>query len=651
MNLFANDKLNSQAFEMDVRQATHDLSDMLLTAAETQSAAIESTHFLIAVSKVPGGITQKSLAQLGLTVEQWATGLSDCVRQKPGALPPVQLTSEIMDESATKTLESAKTWCASVGLERINEPVLLLSALEHATAAVRDLCEGADINLEAWRDKLENLIKPVQALPVFKEDEAGSIIFDSFSPRARKVLDLLRSEAESLGYKMTDLRHLLLALLEHENGVTQYGIYHQSLSPRKVQEAVMISLRGHASRTRSSIELGRPQLQVILQNVLIKSGELAGGDHAERIAEPHLLRAFLSVESAARRILEDEKVNLATLADIAENYEIREEEEEEEEVTKIADIETVQERLRQRLVGQDNAIERILPYIQRMRFGFMTPGRPVGVFLFCGQSGSGKTEMAKELARAVYGSEENLIFLEMGQFNSPESMNIFVGAPPGYIGYGEGKLTNGLRDKPRAVVLFDEVEKAHAKVLDALLRFLDEGRMDDPAGPVRDGSQCIVILTSNVGAEELSQLWIRLKDSPNWRTELRRKLREEFKKHNFRVEFLNRVDELILFRTLDGDDYAEIADRLLKRDLDRLNEERQIEVTPDASVALEIGAYCAAVGEGARAAQRLTQSAVITPVIDFVIRNSCTPPVRLKVKAVRETDDPDSEPNCTVEFA
>jgi ATP-dependent Clp protease ATP-binding subunit ClpA len=650
MEFFVGGKLNTQVFDVDVRQATHDLSDVLLLAAETQSAVIESTHFLIAVSKVAGGVTQKSLAQLGLTVEEWETGLADCVRRKPGALPPVQLTPEIMDESAGAMLESAKGWCASVGLERINEPVLLLSALEQATPAVRDLCEGADINLAEWREKLENSIKPVQALAVFKDDEAGSLIQDSFSPGARKVLDLLRSEAESLGYKMTDLRHLLLALLEHENGVTQYGVYHQSLSPRKVHEAVMLNLRGHASRTRSNVELARKQLQPILQNVLTKAGELAGGDHAERIAEPHLLRAFLSVESAARRILEDEKVNLASLRDIAENYEIGDEEEE-EEVTKIADIETVQARLRQRLVGQDHAIERILPYIQRMRFGFMTPGRPVGVFLFCGQSGSGKTEMAKELARAVYGSEENLIFLEMGQFNSPESMNIFVGAPPGYIGYGEGKLTNGLRDKPRAVVLFDEVEKAHAKVLDALLRFLDEGRMDDPAGPVRDGSQCIVILTSNVGAEELSLLWGRLKDSPNWRTELRRKLRDEFKKHNFRVEFLNRVDELILFRTLNGYDYAEIADRLLKRDLERLNEERQIEVTPDQSVAREIGAYCAEVGEGARAAQRLTQSAVITPVIDFVIRNSCTPPVHLKVKAVRASDDPDCEPSCTVEFA
>jgi ATP-dependent Clp protease ATP-binding subunit ClpC len=651
MDIFVGDRLNTQAFDADVRQATHDLSDLLLIAAQSQSVVIESTHFLIAAAKVPGGVTQKSLAQLGLSVEQWETGLADCVSKKPGTPPPAHLTEDSLAESATNILEAAKRWCASVGLTRINETVLLLSALEQVTPAVRELCESADIDLADWRAKLEQLIKPVEAVPVFKNDDKGLLLPDSFTPGARKVLDLLKSEAEALGYKVVDLRHLLLALLEHENGVTQYGIYYQGAVPRKVQQAVMLSLRSKASRTRSQIELGPEHLQSSLRNVLLNAGELAGGDHAERIGEPHLLRAFLATESAARRILEGERINLVNLRNLAENYDPADGEGEEEEDASIADIKTVRERLGKRLVGQDNAIERILPYIQRMRFGFTTPGRPVGVFLFCGQSGSGKTEMAKGLARAVYGSEENLIFLEMGQFNSPESMNIFVGAPPGYIGYGEGKLTNGLRDKPCAVVLFDEVEKAHAKVLDALLRFLDEGRIDDPAGPVRDGSQCIVILTSNVGAEELSQLWSKIKDNPNWRTELRKKLRDEFKNNNFRAEFLNRVDELILFRTLNAYDYAEIADRLLKRDLERLNRERQIEVTADPSVAQQIGAYCAEISEGARAAQRLTQSAVITPVIDFVLRNSCTPPVRLKVRAERSTVDPDCEPTGAVEFA
>jgi ATP-dependent Clp protease ATP-binding subunit ClpC len=289
--------------------------------------------------------------------------------------------------------------------------------------------------------------------------------------------------------------------------------------------------------------------------------------------------------------------------------------------------------------------------VELMRFGFSDPGRPIGVFLFCGQSGSGKTEMAKELARAVYGSEENLIFLEMGQFNSAESMNIFVGAPPGYIGYGQGKLTNGLRDKPRAVVLFDEVEKANPKVLDALLRFLDEGKIDDPAGPVRDGSQCIVILTSNVGAAELGAMAKSLVGKPNRRTELRRALRKEFQKHKFRVEFLNRNDEVVLFRSLEKDDYVEIARRYLHKVVKRLKQERQLDVDPDPGVAQAIGTYCASIEEGARAVKRLTQRMVVVPVARFALNHRCQPGCRLRVTALHAVHDQTCEPEGDVAFA
>jgi ATP-dependent Clp protease ATP-binding subunit ClpC len=646
MNLFVGDKPNVEAFDADVRRASHDLSDLLLVAAQTQSALVESTHFLMVIAQVANGATQKGLAQLGLTIEQWQTGLADCVRKTTGGLPPPHLTRDTLHASAHAALNAAQDLCARFDLPRISEPVLLHACLRHATPAVRELCASADIDLEGWCAKLEQQIRPVKSLAAFNGD--GTVRLDSFSPSAKRVLRLLKRETESLGYKLADPRHLLLALLEHENGVMQYGVYHQGLRPRKLEEIVMLNLRSKAKRERSQIALAQDSFQPLLRHIMLQAGELAARDHAEAINEAHLLRAFLLTETSARTLLEDEKIKLAELNAIAENYDASEETEVDSDV---ADIQTVRARLQARLVGQDEAIERILPYIQRMRFGFTTPNRPVGVFLFCGQSGSGKTEMAKELARAVYGSEENLIFLEMGQFNAPESMNIFVGAPPGYIGYGEGKLTNGLRDKPRAVVLFDEIEKANTEVLDALLRFLDEGRIDDPAGPVRDGTQCIVILTSNVGADELSQLWSQIKNDANWRTTVRKTLRAEFKKHNFRTEFLNRVDELILFRTLTLLDYAEIAARLLKRDLERLQRERQIEVVADESVCQEIGSYCAAVGEGARAAQRLTQSTVITPVIDFVLRHSCVPPVRLRVKATRPTDEADCEPLGTVEFA
>ena len=648
MNLFVNGKLNPQVFEMNVRQATRDLSALLLHATETQSAAIESTHFLIALAKVAGGATQKTLPRLGLNAEQWTSGLMNCAVVAPGSLPPAHLTESSLHDSARALLQSAENLCARYNLPRISEPILLFCGLQHATPKVRTLFQVVDVDLAQIAQKIENdYIRPPAIIDVFKDN--GTLALELFQAGAKKALTLMQREAESLGFRMIDPRHLLLALLERENSVTQYGIFHQGLVPRKIQEAVMHSLRGRSKSVRSALPLNRDHLQPILQHILKVAGELAGRDHVSRIAEPHLLRAFLAVESVARNLLQDEKVNISSLVAIAEAADLSQEEEEDDDV--MADIQTVKARLQKRLVGQDDAIDRILPYVQRMRFGFTTPGRPVGVFLFCGQSGSGKTEMAKELARAVYGSEENLIFLEMGQFNAPESMNIFVGAPPGYVGYGEGKLTNGLRDKPRAVVLFDEVEKAHAKVLDALLRFLDEGKIDDPAGPVRDGGQCIVILTSNLGADALSQLWKQVENNINWRNIVREKLREEFKRNQFRPEFLNRVDELILFRTLTPPDYAEIARRLLERDLERLRKDREIDVAADASVARAIGEYCGSIYEGARAAQRLTQSVVITPVIDFILRQSLAPPLRLKVHAVRPGNEAGIDPVGVVERA
>ena len=642
MNIFINGKLNLQAFEINVRRGTHDLNDVLVAVTTTHSSAIESTHFLMALAKMPGGITQKSLTRLRLTVEQWESGLAGCAETIEGQQAPAHITVANLHESARSMLDTARDYCAKYNLEYISELVLLLSGLMHVTSAVSELCQDSDINLEKWCAEIEISIPPVKPVPAFNDD--GTVKTDSFSPGGRKVLNLLRSETESLGYEIADPRHLLLALLAHEGGVTQYGLFQQGLLPRKLQEATMLSLRSKARRTRSVVPPERKHLQLLLQNILERAGKLAGEERLERIDERHILRALLALESTASRILADEKVNIAILDEIAENYDVSQDDKE-EEVT-IADLETIRQCLKEQIVGQDDVIERILPYVQRMRFGFTTPGRPVGVFLFCGQSGSGKTEMAKALARAVYGSEDNLIFLEMGQFNTRESMNIFVGAPPGYIGYGEGKLTNGLRNRPRSVVLFDEVEKAHNLVLDALLRFLDEGKIDDPAGPVRDGSQCLIILTSNVSADQLSKLWDKYATDPSAPAAIRADLREEFKRSNFRVEFLNRVDELILFRTLTREHYIEIVKRLLSRDLERLRQEYRIEVTPDPQLAAAIGVYCSTVNEGARAAQRLTQSMVITPVIDFVLRQDRKPPMRLRVMAERSPDTG----GCIVKF-
>lgn len=647
MDLFVDQKLNLNAFDRGILLGTRDLNEVLAAALYSQSPNVQCTHFLIALAKIKDGVTRNALERLGLSLENWESGLSRTSERSANAVPPAHLTEKALHPDTRTMLLRAVQVCAEKKADRISEAVLLLCALRSLPAAVLQLFRTAKIDVDQWCLGLEESLKPVVAVKPFPAD-TGPLNMKAFTTGASNALGLMRREAESFGSEHADARHLLLALVEREKGVTQYGLFHQGITPRKLQEAIAISLRSGGRKQRSSVPLDIAHIQPLLQRIFEVAGEVAGREHAERISEPHLLQAFLAIASAARNILEDEKVNILAMRKTAESYDQPDDEHGEDTMS---DINTVKERLQARLVGQNEAIEQILPYVQRMRFGFTTPGRPSGTFLFCGQSGSGKTEMAKALAKAIYGSEENLVFLEMGQFNSPESMNIFVGAPPGYIGYGEGKLTNGLRDKPRSVVLFDEVEKAHPKVLDALLRFLDEGKIDDPAGPVRDGSQCLLILTSNLGAEHLSKMRLEIEKNPNKQALIRKALRDEFQKHNFRIEFLNRIDELILFRTLTLDDYVDIARRLLERDLRRLAKEREIHIAYDEEVPKAIGAYCQAVSEGARQAHRLVQKVVITPAIDFVLRNSLSSSVRLRVKAKVDAGQKDSEPRGEVEAA
>ena len=616
-----------------------------MAATQTQSAAIESTHFLMALADVPGSAVNKALPRFGLTAESWKKGLSCWAEHVDAAIPFVDITEVNLHPSALGMLRAGERYCSEYKLPRITDHLLLLCAIENLTDRVQLEFKEAGIDPAAWAQEIKKWVEPPPDFQVFQKEAAEGLIKESFSPSGRRVLSSMQGEAEALGYEIVDSRHLLLALLLVEDGTVAYGLRRQDVQTRKLEEIVTVSLRAKAKKSRSSIALDRAHLQLILQRIFSLAGEIAARDHMDHIDEPRILRAFLKVESTARQMLSDAGANLNGIEETAERREMTEEEDSEQkkDAMAIADIDTVRSRLKSRLVGQNDAIEAILPYIQRMRFGFSVPERPQGVFLFCGPSGTGKTEMAKELARALFGTEENLIYLEMGTFNSPESMNIFVGAPPGYVGYGEGKVTNGLRDKPQSVVLFDEVEKAHPRVLDALLRFLDEGRIDDPAGPVRDGSKCIVVLTSNVGAKELSALWQEVKSDPNWRTTVRKRLRELFEKHNFRVEFLNRVDELILFRGLEADNYAEISKRFLQAHLKQLMEQRQIEVLTD-GVYEAIGEYCAGINEGARAARRLGLSVVVTPVIDYVMRSGCATPVKVLVRAKRATDDPNCEP-------
>ena len=235
----------------------------------------------------------------------------------------------------------------------------------------------------------------------------------------------------------------------------------------------------------------------------------------------------------------------------------------------------LEETLKARVVGQDEAVESVARAIRRSRVGLKEPGRPAGSFLFLGESGVGKTELCRALAQALFGQEEAMIRIDMSEYAAGHTASRLVGSPPGYVGHEEGgQLTEKVRRRPYSVVLFDEVEKAHQEVWNLLLQIMEDGQLTDGHGRRVDFSNTVVVMTSNVGARSLTErrgtLGFSSADAGEADQErVRRSVLEELKQ-TFRPEFLNRIDETIIFRRLGDGDLLEIARRLLRLSAGRM---------------------------------------------------------------------------------
>lgn len=236
--------------------------------------------------------------------------------------------------------------------------------------------------------------------------------------------------------------------------------------------------------------------------------------------------------------------------------------------------------LHKRVVGQDDAVEKVTDAILRSRAGIKDPNRPIGSFLFLGPTGVGKTELAKTLAEALFDNENNIVRIDMTEYMEKYSVSRLIGAPPGYVGYDEGgQLTEAVRRKPYSVVLFDEVEKAHPDVFNILLQVLDDGRITDSQGRTVDFKNTIIIMTSNLGSEEL----LNGINSDGTISDSARAAVEADLKKAFRPEFLNRLDEIIMFHPLTKDNIGHIVGLLMRRLNKRLaDRELKVELTPEA---------------------------------------------------------------------
>ena len=266
------------------------------------------------------------------------------------------------------------------------------------------------------------------------------------------------------------------------------------------------------------------------------------------------------------------------------------------------------EELHKRVIGQDDGVQKVTDAIIRSKAGIKDPTKPIGSFLFLGPTGVGKTELAKALAQCLFDDENNMVRIDMSEYMEKYSVSRLIGAPPGYVGYEEGgQLTEAVRRKPYSVVLFDEIEKAHPDVFNVLLQVLDDGRITDSQGRTVDFKNTILIMTSNIGS---SYLLDGISEDGSIKEEAANLVMNDLRGH-FRPEFLNRLDEIIMFKPLTKDNIGHIVDLMMKDLNERLSDrEISLELTPEAKDYIIDGGYDPVYG--ARPLKRFLQKHVET---------------------------------------
>jgi ATP-dependent Clp protease ATP-binding subunit ClpC len=327
-------------------------------------------------------------------------------------------------------------------------------------------------------------------------------------------------------------------------------------------------------------------------------------------------------------------------------------------VFKLTEAETqklmrMEEELHKRVIGQHAAIQAVSKAIRRSRAGLKDPKRPTGSFIFLGPSGVGKTELARTLAEFLFGDEEAMTRIDMSEYMEKHSVSRLVGSPPGYIGYDEGgQLTEAVRRKPYCVLLLDEIEKAHPDVFNILLQILEDGRLTDAQGRTVDFRHCIVIMTSNVGATDIAKnasIGFTVGDETGISyDDMKNRIMGELKKV-FRPEFLNRIDEVIVFHKLQKDEIKQIVDLLLRRIRESMAErELSLNLSEDAKDFLVEKGFDPAMG--ARPLRRAIQRYIEDPLSDAVLKSDMEPGSTIEVERAQVGGPDDGEREVDIQI-
>lgn len=463
----------------------------------------------------------------------------------------------------------------------------------------------------------------------FLPDKAIDLV-DEACAMIKTEMDSMPSEMDDLAHRITQLQIEQVSLKKETDALSQSRLRDLEKELAELQDKFhsmkakweneknaigkVQSLREQIEQTNAAIEKAQREYD------LNKAAELKYGklpqlqkqlEEEEKIAaakkEDSLLRDRVTDEEIARIVARWTGIPVEKLV-----------EGEREKLLHLDDV------LHKRVIGQDEAVTKVSEAILRSRAGIANPNRPIGSFLFLGPTGVGKTELAKALAQALFDDERNMVRIDMTEYMEKFSVSRLIGAPPGYVGYEEGgQLTEAVRRKPYSVVLFDEVEKAHPDVFNILLQVLDDGRITDSQGRTVDFKNTVIILTSNLGSDIiLNDLEQRRAEGSNELSEDARKQIDLLLKSKFRPEFLNRLDEIVYYKSLTKDETRKIVDLQLEDLRKRMDEGKhlKLDVTTAAKDFIIDSSYDSVYG--ARPIKRFIQSRVETLIAKAIIQGS-----------------------------
>ena len=472
----------------------------------------------------------------------------------------------------------------------------------------------------------------------FLPDKAIDLI-DEACALIRTEMDSMPTELDSINRKIIQLEIEEAALKKEDDKLSQERLsaiqkeladLHGDFDAKKAQWDNEKNAIGRVQKLREEIETAKAELETAQRTGDYgKAGELQYG-RLPALQKELEAEESIAAEGKKRSLLRD-RVTEEEISRIIERWTgipvAKLLESEREKVLHLGDT------LHKRVIGQDEAVEKVTDAIIRSRAGIQDPNRPLGSFLFLGPTGVGKTELAKALSEALFDSEKNMVRIDMSEYMEKYSVSRLIGAPPGYVGYEEGgQLTEAVRRKPYSVVLFDEVEKAHPDVFNVLLQVLDDGRITDSQGRTVDFKNTIIILTSNLGSQYLLE---GIQSNGEISDEAKEQV-ETLLKRSFRPEFLNRLDEIVFYKPLTRENITGIID-LLMADLNRRLEDKQLSVrlTEEAKQLIIDESYDPAFG--ARPLRRYVQHSVETLLARKILAADVAPETELVVDASEGT--------------